>query len=84
VVYYVLHIAGQEYLARDLTMEVWTSDWLVSKSSHHYITVKPPKSLVQVFVTANVFLLLSLYYFYFIIIIIIIICPPAQSRGREN
>jgi len=45
---YVVH-CWKENLARDLTLEVWRSDWLHSTLSHHYIAVKPPVSLVQVF-----------------------------------
>lgn len=48
ILLFVWHICVKEYVARDLTMEVWRSDWLNSASSQHYITVKPPSSLVQV------------------------------------
>lgn len=37
----------QEYVARDLTMEAWRSDWINSTSSQHYVTVRPSASLVQ-------------------------------------
>ena len=38
----------KENVARDLTLELWRSDWLNSTLSHHYVAVKPPVSLVQV------------------------------------
>jgi len=41
-------VCWKEHLARDLTLEIWSSDCLNSISSHHYIIVRPPTSLVQV------------------------------------
>jgi len=38
----------KENVARDLTLELWRSDWLNSTLSHHYVAVRPPVSLVQV------------------------------------